>query len=353
MPGVDFSFRPQPDWPHLAATLRRQGGSGPVPLFELGVDDAIMSAVLGRPAPSGSLPQNTEAWCRFRTDFCHKAGYDFVIVGSMFSYHRPVRVEGGGPESSRAGVGPLAVRAAFEQVQWNEVADEHFRHIEMLAGMLPPGMKVRPRCPGGLFAAVLGRMGFEGFSYALADDPKLIEQLCEAIGSRLLRLFARYAEHDAVGGVILCDDMGFKTQTLMPPRVLRQYIFPWHRRIVQAVQAHGKVAILHSDGCLTEVMDDIIACGWDAKHAFEDVIMPVAEVQRRWGNRIGLCGGFDVDRLARSTPEQVRDHVRLLIEQCGPGGGWCLGSGNSVTQYVPVANYVAMQNAGREFGGRT
>jgi hypothetical protein len=37
------------------------------------------------------------------------------------------------------------------------------------------------------------------------------------------------------------------------------------------------------------------------KHSFEDKIMPVEEVYRRWGDRIGIVGGLDMHLLASGT----------------------------------------------------
>jgi len=37
------------------------------------------------------------------------------------------------------------------------------------------------------------------------------------------------------------------------------------------------------------------------------------------------------------------------LEKCLPGGGYCLGSGNSLANYIPFDNYVAMLDEGRKF----
>ena len=60
-------------------------------------------------------------------------------------------------------------------------------------------------------------------------------------------------------------------------------------------------------------MDDIIDAGVDAKHSFEDQIMPVTEVKRRWGKRISILGGIDVDFLCHASIEQVRVEPSLLL----------------------------------------
>ena len=100
-------------------------------------------------------------------------------------------------------------------------------------------------------------------------------------------------------------------------------------------------------------MEDIIACGWDARHSFEDAIEPVWEAKARWGGRIALLGGFDMDKLCRMSVREVRRHTRLLIERCAPGGGWALGTGNSVANYVPVENFLAMLGEGLAAGRRS
>jgi uroporphyrinogen decarboxylase len=80
----------------------------------------------------------------------------------------------------------------------------------------------------------------------------------------------------------------------------------------------------------------------DARHSYEDVIILVEDFQARYGGRIGVIGGLDVDRLAAGSPEQVRVRARQIIEICGGRGRYAFGSGNSIPNYVPVENYLAM-----------
>ena len=98
-------------------------------------------------------------------------------------------------------------------------------------------------------------------------------------------------------------------------------------------------------------MEDLICdVGIDARHSFEDAIMDVVTFSRRYGDRIAVLGGIDVDFLCRATAEEVRQRVRRTLDACFPGGGYCLGTGNSVTNYIPVENYLAMLDEGRRYG---
>ena len=90
----------------------------------------------------------------------------------------------------------------------------------------------------------------------------------------------------------------------------------------------------------------------DAKHSFEDVIVPVEEFKRRWGARVAVLGGVDVDLLSRGTEGDVRRRTAQILEACAPGGGYACGSGNSITNYMPTENYVAMIETIHRFNGR-
>jgi uroporphyrinogen decarboxylase len=141
--------------------------------------------------------------------------------------------------------------------------------------------------------------------------------------------------------------LGFKTQTLIGVNDLRKYVLPWHKRLAEIAHAAGKPCILHCCGNLSEIMEDIIEyVGIDAKHSYEDSILPVSEAKRLYGDRIAILGGFDVDRLCRSSEGEVRQETRHLVENLGADGGYALGSGNSIAAYVPVENYLAMLDEG-------
>jgi uroporphyrinogen decarboxylase len=90
-------------------------------------------------------------------------------------------------------------------------------------------------------------------------------------------------------------------------------------------------------------MEDLVAdVGIDGKHSYEDVIMPVGRFQERWGERIAVLGGLDINVLSRAAPEEVRQATGRLMDECGARGRYAVGSGNSVPSYVPPGNYLAM-----------
>jgi hypothetical protein len=78
----------------------------------------------------------------------------------------------------------------------------------------------------------------------------------------------------------------------------------------------------------------------------EDAILPAWEMKATHGDRIAVLGRFDLDKLCRITEPEVRKHTWFLIDNCAAGGGWALGTGDSVANYVPVSNFLAMLEEG-------
>jgi len=169
------------------------------------------------------------------------------------------------------------------------------------------------------------------------------------VGRRLVRFYEICAKFETVGALIANDDWGFKTATMLSPADLRRYVFGWYKKIVECAHKTGKPVILHSCGNLEKVYDDIIDdMKFDAKHSYEDVICPVEVAYEKWGGRIAILGGIDVDFMCRSTPEQIRRRCEVMLARTANRGGYALGTGNSVPEYVPYENYLAMIDCVRE-----
>jgi uroporphyrinogen decarboxylase len=100
---------------------------------------------------------------------------------------------------------------------------------------------------------------------------------------------------------------------------------------------------MHSCGNLKTLMDDIIDdIRYDGKHSYEDTILPVEEAYELYGRRIAILGGIDVDFVIRSEPEVVYRRSKVMLERSAERGGYALGTGNSVPEYVPPEHYFAM-----------
>jgi uroporphyrinogen decarboxylase len=112
-----------------------------------------------------------------------------------------------------------------------------------------------------------------------------------------------------------------------------------------------KPMIYHSDGNISMVLEELIELGITGWHPVEKQAHDINEVKARYGDRIALLGNIDLQyTLTKGTPQDVDDEVRTRIRDLAPGGGYCVSSGNSIPEYVPIDNYAAMLEATYRYG---
>jgi len=57
----------------------------------------------------------------------------------------------------------------------------------------------------------------------------------------------------------------------------------------------------------------------------------------------------DVNKMCVLGEKELRVYVRKILDECVPGGGYALGTGNSVANYIPTENYLAMLDEGAKW----
>jgi uroporphyrinogen decarboxylase len=194
-------------------------------------------------------------------------------------------------------------------------------------------------------------MGLENFCMALAGGDPLVDRVIDRVGRTQQRVVENVLQFDGVGAIRMPDDLGHTGGTIVSPRFFRKYIFPWHKKIGEMVRAKGLPYLFHSDGRIYEVIDDLIECGFHALHPCEPASVDIVELKRKYAGRLCLCGNINLDStMTLGTPEDVEEEVKLRIRTVAPGGGYCCGTSNSVPEYVPFENYIAMIGAIQKYG---
>ncbi len=311
-------------------------------LFEFFMNDTVYKKLAGKEVTD---KKDKLSNMRLMINAFKNAGYDYATIKTIdinaLAFPSGER-EHGKSISLNDGV-LISDRKSFEAYPWPDPEKGDFEFLDEIAAEIPEGLKLIPSGPGGVLENVIRLVGYDNLCFMTIDDKELAKDIFDAIGSRLVRYYEICAKFDTVGAIMSNDDWGFKTQPMLSPEDFRKYIVPWHRRIAEAAHKEGKPAILHSCGNLESLMDDIIDdIKYDGKHSYEDNICPVEEAYEKWGSRIAILGGLDLDFLCRSSSDEVRERSRKMLEQSAERGSYALGSGNSIPEYVPEENYFAM-----------
>lgn len=327
----------EPDFRNLELVLEKQRPKRPT-LFELFVCDEIIERVSSRCLTGKNKLEKDIALI----ETYDKLGYDYsLIMPTEFSFHAGIKEEKKSFSLNDGAV--ITDRKSFEQYNWPSAADYDYTYIDKLAGYLPKGMEFLAWSSDGPLESIIKLVGYENLCYMLYDDESLAADIFEQVGKRTVDDYRHMLGNPHIKGVVVGDDWGFNTQTLLPAEVYRKYLFPWHKEIVRMAHAGGRYAILHSCGQYSGVIEDIIQnMGYDGRHSYEDNIIPVEKAYEDLYPDIAILGGIDVNFLSSASPEEVGRRSEQMLERTFDRGGYALGSGNSIPNYIPWENYKAM-----------
>ncbi len=336
----------EPDWEGMTGNLRRRGTPKRVFYFEHGIADNIKESlceIAGIPGLPAAARKEDE-WRR--TMELHRfMGHElFRVFPKGGRFEAPLKT-GAWVDESR---GPVSTWAEFETFPWPDPKAADLSVLDWLDKNIHANQ--RAFHVFDIWESAKNLIGFETLCFALNDDPAFANAVFQRIGEFSVAIAEAVCDYDAYGAVYVADDLGFKTSLLMDPGKMRELVMPWHRRISEIAHSHGKLFLFHSCGDMYPLMDEYIDdIKIDAKHSFEDNVKPVTEVKKAYGNRMTLLGGMDVDYLSRAEEKSIRSRTREILSACVPGGGYFLGSGNWVTDYIPIDNYLCMLDEARHF----
>lgn len=344
----------KPDYQRLLKTIRHEEPDR-VPLAEFQVDTPIMDQFMGRPV------RDVED----RIAFQAAAGFDFIYLRANYDYPgmSPV-VSTGTPRSWQYSIAPetetegnfnarqLQTLADLDTIDWPNPDTVDVSHMEAAAKVLPSGLGIITGV-GGIFTRTWMLMGYEHFCMSLADNLELVARASERVGRIQCQVLRRVIKMPGVFAVWYGDDLAYTEGLMVSPKVLRKYFFPWIEELSSIAHNAGMPFIMHTDGNVQLVLDDLIALGLNALHPIEPKAMDIYELKRRYGQKLTLFGNIDLGYTlvaGEGTPEAIRAEVRQRIKDLAPGGGYGVASGAGATRYVSLENFNAMREATLEYG---
>ncbi len=351
----------RPDSQGLLDNIRRKGTPDRVYHIELFQDAEIREAISERFDLTEGMKANEHDYEQKKHVALRRlCGFDFVTAtpeSTGWKFNRNV-VEDTAPLDRNGGrhyqnelAGPITSWEDFENYPWPDPDLLDTGQLEWYQQNLPEDMCIIGGLTGHFCEYLTWLMGYETLCFALFEQRDLVSAIAEKILDFHRVELERILEFDRVSAIWGSDDMGFKTGLLFSPADLREFVLNGHKLLAEMTHAAGRVYLLHSCGMLDEIIGELVDdVKIDAKHSFEDTIEDVRQVKQTYGQNIALLGGIDVDFLCRSDETAIRQRVRKTLDICMPGGGYCLGTGNSVANYIPLDSYLTMIDEGMLYG---
>ncbi len=154
-----------------------------------------------------------------------------------------------------------------------------------------------------------------------------------------------YAEKQVKNGVdFICinSDYGYNQGPFISPAMFEELVTPYLKEIVDAIHSMGKKAMLHSDGDLREILDQLVSTGLDGYQSVDPQgHMDIAEVRKQYPDLL-LMGNVMCSMLQDENDEEIRRSVRYAFDSAKPGGRFIFSCSNCIFKGMPLASYEIM-----------
>lgn len=368
-----------------------------VPLFELGIDSEPVLKKYGGSSVSTLVSaikvmrifiawRRIVGWLARRTSFAKAVGksivkfmkgigYDAVVIPTALLFtkvhfpsskqyvdeygrqHLFSKIESGGkmvylPFYEGGFFDTEDPEAAYEK--WNDppLDPDHPTRKAAYEGAVKEAKDEIYAFPGvvGVLEGTWEPFGFETFTKLLYRKPDFIKKVFRDRGDFMVAVAENMLNLGAEC-ILVFDDAGLKGTPFLSPAMYEKLVVPELKKLCDKVHSYDGKVILHSCGNLTKILDLIVGAGVDGLHPWESTAgMDIFKAKEEYGDKLSIFGNVPLDLLTHGTPQEVEAYVKKLIKICGPGGGYALGSGHSITYSVPVDNFDAMLEAGRKYG---
>jgi uroporphyrinogen decarboxylase len=220
-----------------------------------------------------------------------------------------------------------------------------------------PASDGRYRLAGWRFCLFERHWSLRGMANALTDfttDPGSVHRLYRALTGFYADLVDRIASELGADGVFTSDDLGTQTGPFFRETVFDEFFAPYYRELARRIHARGMHFWLHACGNIEPFVPKLIDLGLDVIHPIQKYAMDEGQIARRYGGRICVAAGFDVQRtIPFGTPLEVRTEVRHLVDTWRrPEGRMVLSAGNRIGDDCPLASLEALYEEAYEYGGR-
>jgi uroporphyrinogen decarboxylase len=194
---------------------------------------------------------------------------------------------------------------------------------------------------GGFFGQIRNWMGLENACIAFAQEPNLIDEMCDFIADFTIEVISPVLDAVDVDYCSFWEDMAYNSGPLISPRMFRDFLLPRYRRVTECIRSHGvEVITVDCDGNHNLLTPLWLEGGVNLFYPIEirAGMDPVA-MRREFGESALLMGGVDKFALAagREAIDRVIDEV---VSPLAPQLGFVPMPDHRVPPNVALDDYI-------------
>lgn len=142
--------------------------------------------------------------------------------------------------------------------------------------------------------------------------------------------------------IIQNSDFGFNSGPFISPTHFKEFVTPYMTEFVRFVHDLGLPIILHSDGNINDILDQIYSTGIDGYQSVDPQgHMDIKQVRKDYPDWI-LMGNVPCNLLQDDDESKIRQAVRECMELGGVGKPYIFSTSNCIFEGMPAENYKIM-----------
>jgi len=192
---------------------------------------------------------------------------------------------------------------------------------------------------GGFFGPLRNLMGVENLCVAFCDDEALVEEMMDANADFIIEIMGKVLDHTDIDAFGFWEDMAYKTAPLISPAMVRKFMLPRYRRVVDFLRSRGVEFIsLDSDGDMASLIPVWLDSGINTLYPFEvQCGMDVLKVRCEYGRDLRLW--FGVDKRVAAQDKKAIDEELARVAPLVREGGYIPGPDHSFPPDISFENY--------------
>jgi uroporphyrinogen decarboxylase len=195
-------------------------------------------------------------------------------------------------------------------------------------------------------------MDFETLSFSLFLDPDLVHEVTGSYIDWALASARLASETGGVDAFHISDDWGGTGGLLISPEHFREFFLQPFQKLVNGLKSMGVPVIMHNDGKIWDMLDDLVNTGIDGYHPVEKAAtMDLEIVKKKYFGKICPIGNVNnKTTMVSGTPDDVLKETIECLKIGMPGGGYIVSTDHSLHDDIPLENVKALIDTVMKYG---
>ena len=156
------------------------------------------------------------------------------------------------------------------------------------------------------------------------------------------KVFYRQAVDAGADFFVLAYDFGYNDAPFVSPDKFADLVTPYLTELVQSIHDLGRKVILHSDGCIRLILDQLYSTGLDGYQSVDPQgHMDIKEVREQYSDWI-LMGNVACNMLQDTNEGKIRESVQYCMTYGGIGKPYIFSTSNCIFKGMPPESYRIM-----------